>query len=156
MKRIQRVLNIIKGLELSSICIYLLITWNSIPDIVGTHFDFNGAIDGFGSKRELLMYPILCAFLLYVSHCVYEVLSNKLCGWIQLDKVRRYHDDMIVMCQLLGIYVVAFMMILLYSSIHNVSPGIWFSYGLLGGIAMIVFSMLLFIRIYEKKEKKHL
>ena len=37
----------------------LLTTWTSLPDQIPTHFGFDGAPDGWGSKSTLLFIPLI-------------------------------------------------------------------------------------------------
>jgi uncharacterized membrane protein len=52
--------------------LYLAGMWLSLPPRVPLHFDFNGAIDRYGSKNELL---VLVLALSFVSLLVYLLLS---------------------------------------------------------------------------------
>ena len=42
---------------------YLVLGWASIPDKIPAHYDWEGNIDRWGSKSELLMLPIMSWFL---------------------------------------------------------------------------------------------
>jgi len=51
-----------------ALCVYLIFSWNKLPNIVPTHFGVSGKADGFGSRNSLL-------FLLPVILIFYPVLS---------------------------------------------------------------------------------
>ena len=44
---------------------YLAYIWNDLPEIVPTHWDVNGEIDGYSSKKTLILIPILLPLLIY-------------------------------------------------------------------------------------------
>ena len=50
------------GIYFSSI-IYLIYIWNSLPNQVPAHFNASGEVDRWGSKYELLILPIIGAFI---------------------------------------------------------------------------------------------
>lgn len=52
---------------------YLFIIWNRLPEKVALHFDLNGNVDRYGSKKELL---VSSALLLGVSAGVYLLITN--------------------------------------------------------------------------------
>jgi uncharacterized membrane protein len=47
----------------ASIWIYVLLQYQSLPDIIPTHFGLNGMPDGFGHKSILLFVPILVSLM---------------------------------------------------------------------------------------------
>jgi uncharacterized membrane protein len=53
--------------------IYLLVTWNSLPEKVAMHFDWQGHPDRYGDKNELLL---MVAILAVVSIGLFFLLSN--------------------------------------------------------------------------------
>jgi uncharacterized membrane protein len=53
--------------------IYLAFVWNSLPDKIAMHFDFQGNADKYDSKNEFLWLSIIT---LAVSICVYLLLVN--------------------------------------------------------------------------------
>ncbi|MCI8639274.1 MAG: DUF1648 domain-containing protein [Coprococcus sp.] len=44
---------------------YMLIRWHSIPDKIPMHYDWNGNIDRWGGKIELLILPVM-TWLMYL------------------------------------------------------------------------------------------
>lgn len=49
----DRTLILIATVPIVFVIIYLTISWNSIPEIIPTHFNFSGAPDSFGNKTSL-------------------------------------------------------------------------------------------------------
>lgn len=45
---------------------YLLFIWNSLPEQVALHWNFNGDIDRYGSKNELIVLSLLLPVLTYL------------------------------------------------------------------------------------------
>jgi uncharacterized membrane protein len=53
--------------------IYLALIWKHIPHTVPVHFDLNGNIDRYGTKKELL---VLVLSLTFVNAIVYLIIAN--------------------------------------------------------------------------------
>jgi uncharacterized membrane protein len=53
--------------------IYLAIVWNSLPEQVPMHYDFNGTVDRYGSKTEMIA---VIALMSVVNLFVYFLLTN--------------------------------------------------------------------------------
>jgi hypothetical protein len=51
----DRTLILIATVPIVFVIIYLKINWNSIPEIIPTHFNFSGVPDSFGSKKSLFI-----------------------------------------------------------------------------------------------------
>lgn len=56
---------------LIGVLIYLFLNWNSIPDKIPGHYNATGEIDRIGSKKELLVLPIV-SWLMYLGMTVLE------------------------------------------------------------------------------------
>lgn len=67
----QLILNILSFLVLAGHLLFLLIIWSRIPDVVPTHFDINGNVDGYGGKGTLLMLPVVNV-IMYPLLCLLE------------------------------------------------------------------------------------
>ena len=46
--------------------VYLALIWNSLPEVVPIHWDLYGRPNGWGSKAELILIPVLLPLLIYV------------------------------------------------------------------------------------------
>jgi uncharacterized membrane protein len=49
----------------TSMWIYVLMKYQSLPDIIPTHFGMNGMPDGFGDKSVLFLIPILVSLMVF-------------------------------------------------------------------------------------------
>jgi uncharacterized membrane protein len=56
---------------LVGVIVYLIIAWNRIPDKIPGHYNLAGEIDRFGSKKELLVTPIV-GWILYIGMTLIE------------------------------------------------------------------------------------
>jgi len=68
MKKLHRIVNIIAWGMLAAAFIHLCFKWNSMPEITGVHFDSDGEIDVYASKKYIA-YPYIVgtAFLLLIQ-----------------------------------------------------------------------------------------
>lgn len=57
------VLGALSLVVLIAVSIWLLVHWGSIPDLVPTHYDFSGNIDGTGGKSNILIMLGLAWFI---------------------------------------------------------------------------------------------
>ena len=63
-KRIIRIaLDVLALLILIGTILFLIVYWKHIPDMIPTHYNAKGEIDGWGGKASLLLLPVLSAFL---------------------------------------------------------------------------------------------
>lgn len=46
--------------------IYLAYVWNQLPEKVPVHWSFNGEVNRYGNKIELILIPFLLPFLIYI------------------------------------------------------------------------------------------
>ena len=54
-KNINKCLDIVGLILVMALIIITFIYWSKAPDIVPTHFNFNGEIDAYGSKNTLFI-----------------------------------------------------------------------------------------------------
>ncbi len=57
--------------------LYLAYYWNRLPSRVPIHWNFQGQIDRYGSKMELLLVPILLPLLIYLIFLVIPRIDPK-------------------------------------------------------------------------------
>ncbi len=57
--------------------LYLAYYWNRLPSRVPIHWNFQGQIDRYGSKMELLLIPILLPLLIYLIFLVIPLIDPK-------------------------------------------------------------------------------
>lgn len=56
---------------------YLGFIWNSLPEVVPVHWDLHGVANGWGSKYELILIPLLAPVFTYVVFIVVPILDPK-------------------------------------------------------------------------------
>jgi uncharacterized membrane protein len=95
--------------------VYVAMVWNSLPEKVAMHFDFNGKPDRYGNKSELVLMTIL---LFVVSLVVYYLMVN-----INRIDPKRYARENSSRFQKIGFVIVLFLSSLttfiIYSSVHG-------------------------------------
>lgn len=68
---LQKAANILSFLAVIFPFLYLLLSWDQIPDTIITHWGFSGQPDGWGSRQTLLILPFISLFL-YLPMTVLE------------------------------------------------------------------------------------
>jgi uncharacterized membrane protein len=53
--------------------IYILFSFNSLPESIPTHYNFKGEIDAYGSKKMLWMLPIIATIITVGFHFLVKV-----------------------------------------------------------------------------------
>lgn len=49
---------VLSALLLLAACVWLAVKWDELPELVPMHYNFQGEIDRYGDKSELLIVPI--------------------------------------------------------------------------------------------------
>ena len=92
--------------------IYLLVIWNSLPEKIAVHFDWQGHPDRYGNKNELLL---MVAILSLVSIGLFYLLSN-----IYRIDPKKYaaenKDRLLRMAFVISIFISALSCFIIYSS----------------------------------------
>ncbi|EGT3617108.1 DUF1648 domain-containing protein [Clostridium perfringens] len=92
-KNINKALDIIGVLLIISLCIITFIEWRNAPDIIPTHYNFQGEIDAYGSKNMLFfLLPIIV--ILYIGLYVlagYPQVYNYVIRITGENKERQYN-----------------------------------------------------------------
>lgn len=57
--------------------IYIALIWNKLPEKIPVHWNFEGEIDRYGEKIEILLIPILLPLLIYVIFLVIPKIDPK-------------------------------------------------------------------------------
>ena len=87
-KKINSILDIIGALLIIGLILVTFFIWNQSPDIVPMHYNFQGEVDGYGSKNSifiLLFIGVVCYVLIAVlsrypqiyNYCVEINAGNK-------------------------------------------------------------------------------
>lgn len=58
-KIIYRIINIICLLMLIGTVVWLIVTWDNIPDEIAMHYNVAGEVDSMGSKKDIIFLPIM-------------------------------------------------------------------------------------------------
>lgn len=70
-----RILTVITGLLLLAATIFVIVSWQNIPDTVPVHFNFAGEADGYGGKGAL-MGMMAAAWVMYIAITVLVKFPN--------------------------------------------------------------------------------
>lgn len=57
--KFNRIMDALCLILLAGVILYLIIAWNSIPDRIPGHYNAAGEVDRIGSKKELIITPIV-------------------------------------------------------------------------------------------------
>lgn len=57
--------------------VYIALIWNKLPEKIPVHWNFEGEIDRYGEKIEILLIPILLPLLIYVIFLVIPKIDPK-------------------------------------------------------------------------------
>ena len=112
--------------------IYVAIVWNSLPETVPMHFNFNGDIDRYGSKNELL---IMILVLTVINVMVYLLLPQV----YRIDPKRFAVENKSRLYRIafaVAVFIAAVLCLIIYSSIHgNIKFSIRF---ILAGVGLLL------------------
>lgn len=117
----DKILEIIAGLILLSTIVVVAYYYNTLPDIIPTHFDFSGKVDNYGSKSSILTLPILST-LLYIGLTIlnkYPQTFNYL-GEITLDNAESQYRFATRFLRVLKLIVMITFLIIILSVVSNI------------------------------------
>ena len=90
--KVNKILDVIGILIIAALIIMTFIYWGKAPDIVPTHFDFNGEVDGYGSKNTLfILLPIV--IIIYIGLAIlskYPQVCNYCIEITPINKDKQY------------------------------------------------------------------
>lgn len=92
-KNINKALDIIGVLLIISLCIITFIEWRNAPNIIPTHYNFQGEIDAYGSKN-MLFFLLPIVVILYIGLYVlagYPEVYNYAIRITEENKERQYN-----------------------------------------------------------------
>ena len=129
---------------------YLIFNWGSIPDKIPAHYDWEGNIDRWGSKTELMILPIMSWFLYLLITGLQQVpLAWNTGVKITEENEERVYRTLKYLLETLKLIVVADLTYLAVNSIIGKPLSGWFTVIVL----VAVFGDLVFwiVRLYQVK-----
>lgn len=91
-QKINRIVDIIGIALIISLVVITLVAWKNAPDIVPTHYNFSGEVDGYGSKNTMLiLLPIVV--IVYIPMAVlskYPEVYNYCVDINPINKEKQY------------------------------------------------------------------
>ncbi len=85
---------------------YLALIWNELPDIVPSHWNARGEIDGYSSKMLLLMVPFFLPILVYPILFFAPVIDPKKKVDVNSSKFQNLKHLMTMLMSLLAVYII--------------------------------------------------
>lgn len=112
---------------LIGVLIYLLLNWNSIPDMIPGHYNAMGEIDRMGSKVELLALFII-GWLMYLGMTIIENFPQVWNTGVTVteENKERVYRVLKNMLSTMKLIIVAVFMYLIINSSKATSLTIWF------------------------------
>ncbi|MGB4984670.1 MAG: DUF1648 domain-containing protein, partial [Erysipelotrichaceae bacterium] len=121
------VVNIICGILLFGMVIFLVAYWESIPDKIPMHYDLMGQVNRWGDKSEIVFLPII-SFFLYFLLTVVEYFPSSWNTSVKItpynrDKVYRMMKNLLVSTKLLMVVLFVF---LSFQTVFSLELTVWF------------------------------
>ena len=131
MKRIRIITSAVSAVLILGFVIFLVLSWNNIPETVGTHFNAAGEADAFGSKRSLIMEPVLMVIFTLVLSLAGRFPSL----WNMPVRLTPENRDrqLLIASLMLGIMKILVILLLADAGLSSIFPGfpVWPMYLLL-------------------------
>lgn len=134
---------------LIGVLIYLFLNWNSIPDKIPGHFNAMGEIDRMGSKKELLVIPLI-SWLMYLGMTVLEKFPqvwNTGVTVTEENKERVYRVLKNMLCTMKLIVVANFVYITINSSQGKSLPVLYLPVFLTLTFGSVIFFIIKLVRV---------
>lgn len=126
--KFNRFMDVFCLILLVGVVLYLIIAWNRIPDKIPGHYNMAGEIDRFGSKKELIVTPII-GWILFIGLSLVErfpQIWNTGVTVTEENKERVYQVILNMLSTLKLIIVVDFVFLTINSSLLT-PPPVWFT-----------------------------
>ena len=126
-KIIYRIINILCLVMLVGTIVWLIVTWDNIPDEVPMHFNAGGEIDRMGDKVEIIVMPIF-SWLLYGIMAFIEAIPGAWNTGVKVtpeNSARVYAIIKRMLVTIKFVMVLSFTMITVFISIGKPLP-VWF------------------------------
>lgn len=99
--------------------LYLGMIWNALPDMVPTHWNLYGEIDGYNKKETLLWIPFLLPLLTYLIFLIAPVIDPKKRLQNMGDKLTKLKFALTFIMSLLALFIIH------SSREHKLSPNLF-------------------------------
>ena len=148
--KIDWIIEIICVTLLIGVAAYLIFHWGSIPDKIPAHYDWEGNIDRWGNKSELIFLPMMSWFLYLLITGLQQVpLAWNTGVKITEENEERVYRTLKYLLETLKLIVVADLTYMTIYSLMGKSLSGWFTMIVL----VAVFGDLIFwiVRLYQVK-----
>lgn len=151
--KFQRIIELITIIILFLIWIYLIQSWDKLPNKIPGHYNGAGIVDRWGNKNEILAIPIISV----VFYLLLTIVSFFPSIWNVPVKVseenRKYvYLNLKTMLILMKMEVIIIFSYILYSDIKTQSLGTWF----LPLMLIMVFGTIIYYIIKISKNNSNL
>jgi uncharacterized membrane protein len=150
--KFQKAIELITLIFLFTIWVYLILSWDKLPNKIPGHYNGSGVVDRFGSKNEILITPIF-SFVLYTLLTIVSFFPSI---WNVPYKVTEegreftylHLKTMLILIKMEMVITFSYMT---YCSIKIQALGAWF----LPLELIIIFGTIIYyvIKVYRKKDK---
>ena len=131
MRKIRIITSVISAVLILGFILFLVLFWKNIPETVATHFNAAGAADAYGSRKSLLMEPVLMVIFFLVLSLVEHFPS----AWNMPVRLTSENRDrqLLIAALMLGIMKVLVILLLADAGMSSIFPGfpVWPLYLLL-------------------------
>ena len=146
---IGRIIEIINWISVLAIWVFTIVNYNNLPDIIPTHFNFAGEVDGFGGKANVLIFPII-ATIFFVGLTIlnrYPHIFNYPTKITEENALRQY-TYATKMIRYLNLILIVNFGFLSFSTVQNANGqadgiGIWYLPVSLGLVYIIIIYTIL-------------
>lgn len=125
--KFQKVIELITIIMLFSICIYLIVSWDKLPNKIPGHYNGEGIVDRWGNKSEILITPII-SIVLYIF---LTIVSFFPAIWNVPVKITEKNRTIVYlntksMLILIKMEIMTLFSYIIYSNINTQHLGVWF------------------------------
>ena len=148
--KIDRIIEIMCLTLLIGVTAYLIFNWGSIPDKIPVHYDWEGNIDRWGNKAELMILPIMSWFLYLLITGLQQIpLAWNTGVKITEENEERVYRTLKYLMETLKLIMVADLSYMTINSLMGKSLSEWFTMIVL----VAVFGDLIFwiVKLYQVK-----
>ena len=125
--KFQKVIELITIVLLFSIFIYLIVSWDNLPNVIPGHYNGAGIVDRWGNKSEILINPIISIVLytLLTIVSLFPAIWNVPVKTIEKNK-KLVYLNIKGMLILVKMEIITAFFYIVYSDINTQYLGTWF------------------------------